>query len=212
MKRTLFFVCVLFLAWPSNASIIIWNEPHDGPYRLYAFFEEPTAFAYDFVVGDQDISVSSLGVYDVHQDGLLESHDVSIWTAEGTPVASVTVPDGEEGVLFGNSRHAELATPVTLQSGDTYVIGTWYSDMSDEPFTWEPWDPAGHEHFESLAANSAWFASGSLAFPPALNGNGPYLGTTFGYNIVPEPSTYILFVLGGLIIAIAARRRIREKE
>lgn len=37
-------------------------------------------------------------------------------------------------------------------------------------------------------------------------------GIIVGTDIVPEPSTYILFALGGLTIAIAARRRIRKKE
>ncbi len=214
MKVSLFILLVLLsLVCPSHAIVIEWSQYNpDFDYPESPIFLEPTTCAYDFVVGAQDLLVTALGVHDFLLGGLTHSHDVAIWAADGTPVVSATVPEGTAGTMVDGFWYVGVSSPATLQSGNTYVIGTWYPDMYDAPLRWPGWDPTVHPHFESLGANSVSAPSSSLLFTSDWNNTAPFLGPSFGYNIVPEPSTYILFGLGGLTMAIAARRRLQKKE
>ena len=59
-------------------------------------------WGYSFTVGDQGLSVSSLGLYDYKGDqhgGLSAAHPVGIWDPVGSLLVSVTVPAGTSGTL-----------------------------------------------------------------------------------------------------------------
>ena len=193
----------------SVASIVISWNPLPGSYPVDVFILNPTTFAYDFVVGASDLLVTDLGIRDNGLDGLVYSHDVSIWRADGTPVADATVPSGTVAPLDGEFRYTDLFAPVLLESGQTYVIGMWYPDIEDVAYSWTSWDPVGHPDFASLGANGATVQSDALVFPGAFNNTGPFLGPSFQYNVVPEPGTLALFLIGGATAALSRIKRWR---
>ncbi|MCA9734354.1 MAG: T9SS type A sorting domain-containing protein [Deferribacteres bacterium] len=82
-------------------------------------------FGWSFTVGAGDVVVSALGIYDSGEDGLFTSHEVGIWTSAGVLVASISIPSGTSATLISGCRYVNI-TPVTLQAGQTYVIGAYY--------------------------------------------------------------------------------------
>ncbi len=209
MKRVMLSV-ILFvvIAFSAMASIsITWNAPPDS-YQIGNLILEPTIFAYDFVVGQSDLLVTALGIRDYQLDGLAHSHDVAIWNADGTDAANVTIPSGTTATLLGDFRYADLFQPIRLDSGARYIIGTWYPDAQDPPYSFTSWDPTVNPFFESLGANSTTISSSELVFPgDNLDQTGPYLGPTFQFSVVPEPGTLALFLIGGTVSALLKMRR-----
>src|SRR5262245_9723104 len=81
---------------------------------------------------NEPITVSALGVWDQNADGLLESHQVGIWTLGGTLLTSTTVQANLGSSITAGFRY-EMTTPVTLPSGKDYLIGALYTrSQSDE--------------------------------------------------------------------------------
>jgi len=70
-----------------------------------------------------DIGVTDLGCYDAYQDGLATRHRVGVWDADGADLlASVTVGPGS--TLDGAFRWESLETPLVLEAGRPYLVGT----------------------------------------------------------------------------------------
>jgi fibronectin-binding autotransporter adhesin len=79
---------------------------------------------YTFTTGAYAISVTALGYVDwSNGSGLNAAHDVGIWDASGTLIASVTVPAGTAGTFVNHFWYANLDSPVTLDANTTYTIG-----------------------------------------------------------------------------------------
>ena len=76
---------------------------------------------YSFIV-NSPINVTQLGVYDHLDHPLITSHDIGVWDAGGTLLASATVPSGPAAILLQNYAFA-LITPVALSVGATYTVG-----------------------------------------------------------------------------------------
>src|SRR4051794_39543468 len=69
-----------------------------------------------------NVVVTALGVWDASTgDPLTQSHQVGIWTAGGTLLASGTVP--ANGPLTGSWRYVSIS-PVTLTAGQSYIVGS----------------------------------------------------------------------------------------
>ena len=84
----------------------------------------------EFTVGAKPESVTALGYFDGPNsatgslgDGLLQSHEVGIYTTGGALVAGLdlTVPAGG-GTLVGDFRYVTLGAPITLAANTSYVI------------------------------------------------------------------------------------------
>lgn len=157
---------------------------------------------------NQDISVTHLGVFDIDQsptnyvgDGLLVAHDVGLWNSSGdTLLAVVNVPSGTAAPLDSSGfRYMPLNTPVVLTGGETYIIGA----SNSETLPYDDWAYAAAATFSTdiTYIEPRWndFSSGILAAPleaAAADNEDGYLGPSFKYDVVPEPSAVLLLGIG----------------
>jgi len=193
----------------SQASVYIeWTNPPSSGYQIQHFFWEPMTFAYDFTVGATDILVTSIAIWDHESDGLAHSYDVVIWDSFGMVAASATIPEGTTAGLNGEYRYSHLTESVLLTAGNTYIIGAWYPDNQDAVFSWSSWNSTGNSDFAAIGANSGDIPSSALTFPDGqLDQSGPYFGPAFHYQVVPEPGTFALFILGAAVAAVFKCKR-----
>jgi hypothetical protein len=107
-------------------------NPPEGTFGEFAGAAWRGTIGWRFTVGANAITVSQLGIYDSGGNGLAESHQIGIWTGDGSSLlTSTTVPAGTSATLSGAYRYASI-TPVTLNAGQTYVIGAFYSVQSGD--------------------------------------------------------------------------------
>jgi len=174
--------------------------------NYFTGFTNSTAGA-SFTVGSQAISVSALGAFDAFQDGNNRAHDVGLWQA-GVLIASVTVPAGTGGTLFGDYRYITLGSSLTLSANTTYTIGAFFdivpagNDMAGAGGT-SVLDPAFSSATPMLF--DGYEVNPSLAEPTL-----PYYDLVWAanlqYTVVPEPSSFALLA-GGLGALLFARSR-----
>ena len=160
---------------------------------------------------NSDISVTALGFFDEAQDGLVDAHDVGIFSAAGTLLASATVPSGLAAPLINQFRYVAIA-PLLLASGQTFRIGAIYNTGSDRLIAFNPTglaiDPAITKSPLRFFVNSATLAdpSGSAA------GNGSF-GPNFDFVLAatgaPEINGLSSVALGFtfLLLSLAEGRR-----
>ena len=147
-------------------------------------------------------TITGLGLFDYGSDGLVNSHQVGLFTNTGTLLASATITNAAAPVASTSplGRYLQVAiTPVVLTSG-TYVLGASYLDQDD--------DPIG---VQSSATNTPGFTFGGarnapftapLTYPsnpvPALNAGvfGPMAFTTGPAAAAPEPGAFPFFSMG----------------
>ncbi|HEY8231213.1 MAG TPA: DUF4082 domain-containing protein [Vicinamibacteria bacterium] len=159
----------------------------------------------------QSITVTSLGYWDEGGDGFGENHEVGIWAADQTLLASTTVTNASPNVVastsgFGSWHFQPLASGLQLDAG-TYFIGGTHT---------------GPDQFRTLVSDIALgpgivnFVSGrfefggSLQFPAQTESSAFSLyGPNFEYeaDAVPEPTTLGLLGLGVMGLAKARRRK-----
>jgi hypothetical protein len=162
---------------------------------------------YDFIVGATSLEASALGLFDQDLDGFSEAHNVSIWTSTGTLLGSVTVPTGSLAPLLGEFRYAPLPAPVTLFSGQTYVIAANYPSQADWFIANSPAQAnAIFSPFGSFGVSASRVGPGF----PFLGGTDLYAGPNVEFTPVPEPSS--LALTGGGVLVILAFRNIRSKS
>lgn len=154
---------------------------------------------YLFSVIESYISVTALGFYDFGGDGLLSSHQVGLWDANGVLLGSVEIPAGTGAYLENDFRWVNLPTPIFIPTGYFTVAGT------------DGDDPIATDYTREMApgityVDGVWVESGTLTYP---TGSQPTagLGGNFKYDNVPEPSTWALVVLCGLGVLVARRWR-----
>jgi hypothetical protein len=127
---------------------------------------------------------------------------VGLWNDSGSLLASNSISPGS--TLINESRY-ESITPVSLDPGQTYHLGLFYSDGTISL------DVAGVAAEGTIFSSPAILflaaasSSAGFAFPaeePQTQGS-IYAGPNFRYG-VPEPSSWLLLSLGGLFLT--ARR------
>jgi len=158
---------------------------------------------------NQAITVTHLGLFDLGQDGLAESHTIGVWSITGGgPLFQATLPAGNATLLDGKFRYVPIAD-FTLQPG-SYVIGAQYFGASADA---RVSDALGISTAPSIAYVGGRFGVGAnLPFPGASSGSGHYFGPNFQIVPVPEPSTLALFGLGGIAIGVLRKMRIDESR
>ena len=108
------------------------NLPRKEAFIGFAGASWKGTIGWSFTVGANPITVSQLGLYDSGGNGLAESHQIGLWTGDGSLLLrSTTVPAGTSATLSGAYRYVPV-TPVTLNAGQTYVIGAFYSVNSGD--------------------------------------------------------------------------------
>src|SRR5262245_26670035 len=62
------------------------------------------------------ISITQLGVFDFVGDGLINSHQIGLWTTDGALLASVLIPAGLSGSFVGGYRYMPIE-PLFIPAG-----------------------------------------------------------------------------------------------
>ncbi|MEN0110561.1 MAG: hypothetical protein AAF805_07530 [Planctomycetota bacterium] len=222
------------------ASVALWI-PIAAPAALITAYEVPAGlngnqtnqagFAYgtDFDV-NSEILISSLGVFDSGQDGLLSPILVGIYDrATQQLVAALGFDPGADGVLEGGSRFKPLPHVLRLSPGfQGSVIVAGYGDgvtrelgsnsfgsaTGGIDFPWTTNDGGGlisfvgTGRFAASAGVTTTILPDVLVYPTTID-SGPanrYAAGTFKYSAIPEPAAVAIWI-GVLVSGAAARSR-----
>ena len=161
---------------------------------------------YDFTVNSQ-ITITALGFWDQGGDGLNQSHQVGIWSGDGsTLLISAIVPGGTAGTLDSGFRFVSI-TPFVLNAG-TYLAGAFNGNNSDAIIRFTNATTIPEITLGSTRYDTSF--SGVFSVPDGVQGSGfddGYFGPNFMIgNAVPEPASWAMMI-GGFAIAGAAMRR-----
>jgi len=191
-----------FIAFPvamhGAQSALLWDGANadyfgddDGPFTLGFRFHSET-----------DFQVTALGAFDYLGDGFTQSHLIGLWEASSRSlVVTATIGPGSAGALDGQFRYVGIPG-VSLSANTEYIVAVsdFYGSVQDlygsvpaDAFTMT----AGMTY---LGPQSAGEAAG-LVFPELQIG-APFsgvFGANFQFNVVPEPSTWALLSVGGIM-------------
>ena len=136
---------------------------------------------YKFTTGSGQILVTSLGYSDWtglgnSGSGLVTTHQVGIWSTNGTLLGSVTVPAGTAGNLVNHFWYASLSTPLTLAPNTIYVIGASVNTSDYWPGSMGSYSPSYSTPvftgFSALSDANAVYGSAFPAMPANPDGTG----------------------------------------
>ena len=149
-----------------------------------------------------DINVTQLGAATPHPEGA--SYTVVLWDFTTQTQLATSEFTGNGGAAW---QWNDLASPVALESGSTYLI----SIFTEEPYYYYgsaagSWRPTGTiEYLDLRYANSATVAT----FPTEVLSDLQYGIPDIGYDLVdsgvPEPATFVL--AGFALAALFVKRR-----
>jgi hypothetical protein len=172
----------------------------------------------------QTLTVTAVGWYDDGKDGLSRSFQVGLWqdltddfaqgsTTQllGSPAQGITIPGGTTASLQGSWRVVPLQVPLTLVPGNYELAGLDTAATSDVvkyvladgqfPPPTIPGMTIQQFFYAQLAPSSSFqvVSSGDFYLADGLE-LGPMLFTN-----VPEPSTFLLLVLGVVPLRVLLR-------
>jgi hypothetical protein len=160
----------------------------------------------------QEIIVTSLGYWDEGGNGLVDSHDVAIWTSAGVLLGQTTVTNASPITVgsvsgLGSWKFEPLAGGLDLPVG-RYVIGGFYPAGSADAFRFAGASTTTDPLVTYVAIRDSVSTPG-LVFPSAIGGSGAYFGPDFQFTpaAVPEPATLTLTALGIGALVRSRRRR-----
>jgi hypothetical protein len=194
------------------------------------YFPPATTVGYEFAVGQNALSVSTLGfAYTSGGNGEQYDSSVGIWGTGGSLLTSVVIPATGQVPPYGTDYlWGSLSTPLTLNANTSYYIGV----RSRGDYEYRGYLPGyGYTGGGTLQLNSADItiigsaesSESSFSFPnaidPLANANQAIIGPNIQYSVipnatpaptpdaVPEPSTYALFGIGAIGLLMVLRRK-----
>jgi hypothetical protein len=157
---------------------------------------------YAFTVSSP-ILVTNLGLFDDSNNGLAQSHGVTIWTSTGMQLLQFTIPAGTGGILIDGFRYYTIV-PFLLVPG-SYTIGGFYTPFSDPVlFNTLITSASGLSYVGSRSAFGFTFPSGDV------EGNAnSYFGPNFEFTtgVPTSDSGSTVSLLGFALLGLAALRR-----
>lgn len=152
-----------------------------------------------FRVGPQAVQVRALGLYDV-ANGLKDAHPIGLWSASGTLLAQATLPAGTASQRIGSYRYVAI-TPITLNAGQTYVIGAYFGPVADQcgSACGDVMLYAGHETYDMRISfvqsrqTLSIAGAGPLAYPGVFAGiDEGFFGPNFllSADLTPDPFAF----------------------
>lgn len=175
-------------------------------------YEGNRTSGFSFSVGLQPLSVTSLGILDTSNtinrgpDGLQEPHLIGLWDTSGSLLVSVSIAAGNSGILNGGFRYIDLDSPITLNAGQTYVLGASFTSGNELFSASIPTEDilAGYSSFV-IPGDVRWSSSGGFSFPDVIPGSGAIIGPNAQFVAVPEPSGVCLGIAGFGLFALRNR-------
>jgi len=151
-----------------------------------------------------NITVTALGYYDAGQNGLVDSHEVAIFLANGNllPGAIVTVvPADSNGGLdnIASFAYHALPSPVTLLANTSYRIAANTMGAND-PLNYAPLADHTNALFISTG-NGVYVNDGTpnVEFPTSIDAVNFYSTPNFLFT-VPEPASVGILAVGGVFV------------
>jgi len=222
----------LFLTSLFAASILQATTPARGDMLLSGVFGGSLSSTYsqnfeaglEFTVGAQNLDVTSLGILGLNMNSnignpLVVDHIVSLWTSSGTFIESVTVPAGTGGTLVNGFYFSDLATPVTLSAGQSYVLGANYDNPAASMFSNDYFFYNTAPQMQALISSDFTYDTGFYTFGSGFPTNGvtgTYVGANLEYNVAaatntPVPSTLVMSsILIGMFGAVWSHKRLKR--
>ena len=164
--------------------------------------------SHGFTVGDTDLFVTDLGVWDQFQDGLNFSYSVGIFDLGGL-IFSTDIQSGTTSELIGEFRYESINT-VVLESANEYVLAAFYSQNTDDIYVRDSLSnvvTSGNLADEiTLTGGGISILENNLVFVPP-NDNDIRLGPNLQFTTVPEPCSFPLaFICLLQILTIRMRK------
>lgn len=164
-------------------------------------------------------TISGLGFFDVGSNGLINSHQVGLWTSTGTLLASAILDNSSNVVAstssLGDWRETNI-TSLTLDPG-SYVLGAFFRNVQADTEDEAALDASGTSSASGISYGNAAFGSGSFTFPgsndPAFDAGifGP-MAFTGSTSAMPEPGSLGLCACALLLCGLVLRLRWRQSS
>jgi Domain of unknown function (DUF4082)/VPDSG-CTERM motif len=168
--------------------------------------DDTTATVGVYFTADSTIVITELGFIDNNLDGNNISHQVGLWTFGGTLLGSVTIPSGSSATLIGSFRYEPLVVPITLISGQSYVLGAYVQNGDGDV-----WQDSGVSYALGLPVSNVAaayynstpaFAYPNNIFPGDAN---PYIGPNM-LQAVPDSGSTLGLLFLALMTLLGANR------
>ena len=199
----------------SASALLDFSSENTGIYDTSSY-----TFGWSFTVGDSDVSIAALGIWDKGGDGLFSNHDVGIWSGPGEPITTVTVFNGVQSPLRDGFRYENITGgPLTLSANTTYYIGAFYPgniDGNTADFVQYSGNYSFHSSILNVAENSPRdrysSVSSALSFPAtSLFGSYGIVGPNASLTPVPESGTAGIIAGFGIVAFLYYQRKCSAK-
>ena len=201
-KPYLFFALIFVSCHSVSASVLVTNS---GP-GIIATSAFADTYGFDFTVGTDPLLVTALGIWDENSNGLANSHSIGLWTNSGTLLGMVTIPSGNSATLSGQFRFVSLLLPVTLSSGQKYVLGAGFGPADADRYV-SNFDGQQATFDSAVSPGISRFAHPGFGFPSLTGDAGSVVGPNASFTVVPEPGTAVLLFSATILLA---RRRVHR--